>query len=151
MKDQNYNENREHCKRIAEALELYADGNGYKCPHCGEVHEMTLYEANEHENEAGDICYTCPCCGWDIIENQLEAASIYDYFESDIYDIEYRIGGDREYRSVRIMVACGGPNIYIDTQKKAVLLYWWNESAEYPLLSDTCEVIDEYFEDLFNC
>lgn len=147
----NNQENFEQCKRIAKELELYTEGDAYKCPHCGEVHQMKAYEDSEHENENGVTCYTCPACSEEIEESDLEALSIYDYFNSDIYDIEYRIGGDKEYRSVKIMIACGGPNIYIDTGKRAVLLYWWSDFAEYPLLSSTCEEIDQYFEDLFNC
>lgn len=149
--EQTNKENREHCKSIADTLELYADGNGYKCPLCGELHPMTEYEQSEHEDEAGFTRYTCPYCGGDIEESQLEAVSIYDYFDGDIYDIEYRIGSDRQYRSVSLMVTCGGPNIYIDTKRKAVLLYWWTDYAEYPLTSSTCEAIDQYFEELFNC
>ena len=151
LKEQLNQENWEHCKRIAENLELYTEGNGYKCPHCGEVHNMSEYEPTEHENEDGEIFYTCPNCSEEIEESELEAVSIYDYFDSDLYDIEYRIGSDHQYRSVRIMVACGGPNIYIDTAQKAVSLRWWSDSAEYPLLSSTCEAIDNYFEELFNC
>lgn len=143
-------ENTEHCKNIADGLEMYADGNAYKCPHCGEVHKMTAYEETEHENENGETCYTCPNCSEEIEENDLEAVSMWDYF-NDIFDIEYRIGSDRQYRSVKVMVACGGPNIYIDTARKAVLLYWWTDYAEYPLTSSTCEAIDNYFEELFNC
>lgn len=145
------NENREHCKRIAEDLEAYANGDYYRCPHCERVHLMTEYEETEHENEDGETCYTCPNCGDEIVENELEACSVYDYFDGDIYDIEYCVGSDRKYRSVSIMVACGGPNIYIDTKRRAVLLYWWNESAEYPLTISTCDEIDAYFEELFNC
>lgn len=149
--EKTYNENREHCKTITDRLELFTEGNGYKCPYCGEVHDFKEYEANEHENEEGETVYTCPNCSENIEENELEAVSIYDFFDSDIYDIEYRIGSDRQYRSVSIMVACGGPNIYIDTKRKAVLLYWWSDFAEYPLTSSTCEAIDSYFEELFNC
>lgn len=144
------NENFEHCEHIAKTLELYTDGNGYKCPHCENVHHMNEYEESEHENESGETCYTCPNCGGEIEESELESVSVYDYFDSDIYDIEYRCGSRKEYRSARIMVACGGPNIYIDTKARAVLLYWWNESAEYPLTSSACEAVDSYFEDLFN-
>lgn len=103
--EQTNKENREHCKHIADNLELFADGNGYKCPHCGEVHEMTAYEETEHENESGETCYTCPNCSEEIEESELEA----------------------------------------------VLLYWWTDYAEYPLTSSTCEAIDQYFEELFNC
>lgn len=144
-------ENWEYCKRIAEDLEAYTDGSSYKCPHCGEVHQMTAYEETEHENESGETCYTCPNCGGDIEESDLEAVSIYDYFTCDLYDIEYRIGIDRQYRSVSAMVACGGPNIYIDTAAKAVILYWGTDSEEYPLNYSTCEAVDQYFEELFNC
>ena len=139
-------ENWEHCKSIAEKLELYTEGNGYKCPHCGEVIEWDNDQYNADEGR-----YTCPECGEEFDESDLESVSIYDYFDGDIYDIEYRIGSDRQYRSVKIMVACGGPNIYIDTARKAVLLYWWTDHAEYSLLSSTCEAIDQYFEELFNC
>lgn len=149
--EQTYNENREHCKSIANTLELYTDGNGYKCPHCERVHHYNEYEETEHENETGKTCYTCPNCGGEIVENELETVSIYDFFDGDIYDIEYRVDSDRQYRSVSIMVACGGPNIYIDTRKKAVLLYWWTDFAEYPLSSTVCDEIDNYFEELFNC
>ena len=45
------------------------------------------------------------------------------------------------------MVAVGGPNIYIDTKKQAVMLRWWNESAEYGLLPETVKEIDGYFEE----
>lgn len=145
------NENRNHCKSIAETLEAYVAGDGYKCPHCGEFHKMTEYEATQHSTEESEIVYTCPNCSEEIEESDLEAVSIYDYFDGDIFDIEYRIGSDRQYRSVSIMVACGGPNIYIDTKRKAVLLYWWTDYAEYPISTEAAEEIDRYFEELFNC
>lgn len=146
----NYNENFEHCKSIAETLEAYAHGDMYKCPHCGEIHAFTDYESTEHENDDGDTLYTCPACAEDITESDLEAVSMWDYF-NDVFDIEYRIGSDKKYRSAKIMIACGGPNIYIDTADHAVKLYWWNERAECSFSTYTSEQIDEYLEELFNC
>lgn len=145
------NENYDTCKLIAEKIELYASGSAYKCSHCGEVHEMTAYEETEHENESGETCYTCPNCGEDIEASELEAVSIYDYFDSDIFDIEYRIDGNKQYKTVSVMIACGGPNIYIDTQRKAVILRWWTDSADYSLSFEACEAIDAFFEDTFYC
>ena len=144
-------ENTDHCKNIAEDLEAYTDGSGYKCLLCGEVHHMTEYAETEHENGRGETCYTCPSCSEEIEESELEAVSIYDYFTGDIFDIEYRIGSDRQFRSVRLMVACGGPNIYIDTAAKAVQLYWWTDFAEYPISYSAVEAINAYFEELYNC
>lgn len=147
--EQTNKKNRDHCKRIAAELELYANGSAYKCPECGEVHTWEQYEETEHENENGETCYRCPNCNAELFEDDLEQQSLYDFFE-DCLDIEYRVDSRKEYRSVSIMVACGGPNIYIDTAKRAVLLYWWTDRAEYPLLSDTVDEVDywarEYWE-----
>ena len=78
-----------------------------------------------------------------------EQMTLYDYFE-DCLDIEYRCDGRREYRSVRVMVTCGGPNIYIDTATKQVELYWWTDRASYPLAYDAVDAVDawacEYWE-----
>ena len=123
-------EHNNHCTQIAENLKKYADGRMAKCPNCGEVFE-------DSEN--------CPYC-----EEELEEQSLFDYFE-DALDIEYRIGSDREYRSARIMIACGGPNIYIDTQSGKVELYWWNEEGEAWIDDEVVDVINEFLEELYNC
>lgn len=136
--DKNYN----HCKGIANTVRDYANGRYYACPDCGE----TIYTS---ENWLGEK-YKCPNCGEVINYYDLRPLTLWDYFD-DVFDIEYRIGSNKEYRSVRVMVACGGPNIYIDTASKNVGLYWWTESAHYPLDYDTVEEIDNYFEELFNC
>lgn len=140
------NENFEHCRAIAERLEKVVNGDFYKCPECGEIIE---WEDEQYNGESET--YKCPCCGEEIEESELETYNIYDEFTDNVYDIEYRIGSDRKYRSVEIMVACGGPNIYIDTGRKAVVLYWWNESAECPLNKATVGSIDEVFEELYCC
>lgn len=134
-------ENWEHCKRIAEDLEAYANGEMYRCPECGEIHRVP-----EH---IGDK-YKCPSCGAVVDIDDMEQLGIYDFLE-DVYDIEYRCGSDKEYRSVRIMVACGGPNIYIDTARKAVLLYWWTDSACYYLSDSAVNAVDEWAEEYWGC
>ena len=85
------------------------------------------------------------------IAEELEETDIYSYFsENEIYNIEYRVDEKKEYKSVEIMIACGGPNIYIDTDRKEVLLYWWSDEAEYGLSDEVCNSINSYFEDLYN-
>lgn len=133
-------ENRTHCRHIAEELEAYAEGEYSTCPGCGETIRI---------RNAGDQ-YRCPHCGTVADTDDFESLSLYDYF-ADVFDIEYRIGSDKEYRSVRLMVACGGPNIYIDTASRAVELYWWTESAKYHLPGSVCDEIDSIWEEYFNC
>jgi predicted RNA-binding Zn-ribbon protein involved in translation (DUF1610 family) len=133
-------ENRNTCKRIAEELDAVAAGRVYRCPECGEL--ITVQDGD-------DAPTRCNSCGADFDEYDAEPCSMYDYF-ADAMDVEYRIGADREYRSVQVMIACGGPNIYVDTASKAVELYWWGDRASYLLLSDTVDAIDECFSELFN-
>jgi len=129
-------ENFEQCKRIAEELREIAAGEVYRCPNCGEeIHRET---SDEGENA------TCPECG-----EQLEEVTIGDYFD-DALDIEYTCDAQKRYKSARVTIAWGGPNVYVDTRKKAVLLYWGTDEEEYPIDYDTCNEIDDYFEDLFN-
>lgn len=136
-------ENREHCKSIALELESIAGGNWVTCPHCGE------------HIDNGDELHECPNCGGSWIDDDgepldLEPFTLYDYL-SDVYDIEYRIGSGGAYRSVQLMVACGGPSIYIDTGAKAVQLYWWTEHADFPLSSDAVDAVDAWAEELYEC
>ena len=141
--EQTNEENRNHCKRIAELLEEYVNGDIYKCPECGD-HCNT----EEGENEDGETIYKCSCgC---VYEYEPEQMTLYDYLE-DILDVEYRISGRGEYRSVQIMVACGGPNIYIDTASKQVELYWWTDRANYPISYDAADALDEWAEEYYNC
>lgn len=135
-------ENREHCKRIAENVEAYANGEIFRCPECGEIIDTTNQEIGEK--------YNCPECGAVIDSDDLEQLGLYDYFD-DMLDIEYRIGSDKQLRSVQIMVSWGGPNIYIDTASCNVELYWWGDRATYPIDRDVCAEIDYWAEELYKC
>lgn len=134
------NENFEHCKSIAENLEKYVNGDFCTCPHCGDDLEWDTDD---------DVCI-CPHCGETLNRYDVEQLSLYDYFD-DVYNIEWRLDANREYKSVALMVACGGPNIWIDTGSRRVELYWWSDSAYYPLSYDVVEAIDEYASEIFNC
>ena len=134
-------ENRAHCKHIANKLEAYAEGHVYRCPECGEIHHLP--------NTVGDK-YRCQDCGTVNPVEDWEQLSVWDYF-TDCLDVELRVGIDGDYRSVKIMVACGGPNIYIDTAEAAVKLYWWNDRAEYPISYDARNAVDEWAEEMWGC
>lgn len=136
-------DNRNHCRRIAEDLEAYAEGRVYRCPDCEELLELP--------EDVGDK-YRCPDCGSVSNVDDLEQQGLYDYF-SDCLGIEYRVSGrgTDDLRSVCVMVACGGPNIYIDTASKAVELYWWGDRASYPITSDAAAEVDAWAEEMCGC
>ena len=146
-------ENFETCKRIAEELDAIANGNMVKCPECGEIFDIYDemfggYSIDENDQEK---C-TCPNCGATEYDRGevFEDFTLLDYFESAL-DIEYICASRNEYRGVRVMVTCGGPNIYVDTMSKKVEMYWWTETASALLSDEAVDAIDELFEELFLC
>lgn len=139
------NENRQHCISIAKTLEQVANGQLYRCPECGEfIHESQFYNA--------DAEYICPCCKAEEITLQdCEQVSFFDYFTDSVLDVEYRLNAERQFKNVRLMVACGGPNIFIDTGSCEVQLYWWTDRESCPIDPEVCDAINDCFEELYNC
>ena len=74
--------------------------------------------------------------------------SAFDYLQ-DALDIEYIVNSKREYLGARVLVAFGGPNIWINTRTKKVDGYWWNESASASF--DDGIDLDSALEELWNC
>ena len=82
------------------------------------------------------------------VDEEDECQSLYDYFD-DVYDIEYRIDGEGNYKSVSLMIACGGPNIYVDTNDAYVKLYWGSTYVDAPISYDISDEIDDIFEKMY--
>ena len=53
----------------------------------------------------------------------------------------------REMYGCEICVAWGGPNIYIDTNRRGVFGYWSSERWETPLSGEVCDMIDDCVEE----
>lgn len=77
------------------------------------------------------------------------SCDLYSYFDQAL-DIEYRVGPDLTYRAVRIAIALGGPNIYVDTNNTSVEGCWGSAALAISLPTEVCEEIDKYFEMEFN-
>ena len=115
------------CKSIAETLELIADGCLY-VDEDGEEHDVTDLE--------------------DIPEDW-EQVTMSDYFE-DYYNLRYVVDESGEYFAVKVMVACGGPNIWVSTESQSVDLFWWGDEASWPLSSDAVAEIDALFGEMWS-
>lgn len=72
--------------------------------------------------------------------------SAYDYLQ-DALDIEYIVSGKGEYRGARILVAFGGPNIWVDTKRGIVEGAWWGDYAT-ALFTDNLG-LDEALQELW--
>lgn len=71
-----------------------------------------------------------------------------EYLE-DSLEIEYYVGSDKQYRGARVLVAFGGPNIWIDTKFKRVEGHWWGDSYSATFTDEMG--LDDTLSELFNC
>ena len=71
---------------------------------------------------------------------QLEA------FMEGVYDIEWITFRDRSYKAARLMVAGGGPSIWVNLQTNTVDGYWWGDTCKVPFADNLG--LDEYLEEL---
>ena len=86
----------------------------------------------------------------EVLNDDDEPMTLYDYF-SDVLDFEYTISSRKEYKSVKIWVGLGGPNVWIDTNDSYIRLAWGSDREEYPLSYYVSEEIDSIFEEYYNC
>lgn len=77
-----------------------------------------------------------------------EPISAFDYL-GDVLDIEYIVNSKREYLGARILVAFGGPNIWVDTKRGIVEGYWWGDKASASF--EDAIGLDEALETLWEC
>ena len=69
-----------------------------------------------------------------------------DKFMDHVYDIEWITHQDHTYKSARLLVAGGGPNIWVNLQTSTVEGYWWGDHCKVPFTDNIG--LDEYLEEL---
>ncbi|CAH9015771.1 conserved hypothetical protein [Vibrio phage 142E35-1] len=72
----------------------------------------------------------------------------WDYLQ-DVLDINWILNSDKTYKGARVLVAFGGPNIWIDTVKSQVEGYWWSDTY-IESYSDAID-LDAALEELWEC
>jgi hypothetical protein len=77
-----------------------------------------------------------------------EPLSAFDYLQ-DALDIEYIVNSKKEYLGARVLVAFGGPNIWVNTRTKTVEGYWWADKATASFNDGIG--LDDALEELYNC
>lgn len=126
-------EHNEHCKRIADELEKIVDGDFYTTSDGDEI------DATRIDSSVLD----------EYLERmEAEPITMWEYF-NDVLDIDYLIDSNFDYKGVRLLVAFGGPNIYISTISGKVELYWWTDSGEAYLEREVIEEIDNVFSEYY--
>ena len=79
-------------------------------------------------------------------EKREETAS--DWMEGT-YDIRYYINRDKSYLGAEIMVAGGGPTIWVNTYTRQVEGYWGGDRVTCPFADNLN--LDDYCEEMYGC
>ena len=77
-------------------------------------------------------------------EQRTETAS--DWMEG-VYDIRYIVDREKRYYSAELMVAGGGPTIWVNLNTKEVEGYWGSDRVTEPFIDNIG--LDDYLEDLY--
>lgn len=86
----------------------------------------------------------------DDFEDEYEPASMWD-FVGDCYDKHFIVEADcRTYRSVQLMLAGGGPTVWLDTETATIDFHWGGDTEHYPVYYGACDEIDEIASEIWN-
>ena len=143
------NENLKMVQGIVDELEMYASGDYFF--HSGELFPIDKeeFELIDGCSIVGDDCYVFSD-GDEVYEGDVEPASLFDYF-NDFLDIDYVVDREKQFKGARIMVTCGGPNIFIDSYRGIVELFWWTEHATAEIPANICDEINEVLREFYYC
>ena len=71
-----------------------------------------------------------------------------DWME-DVYDIRYIVDREKRYYSAELMVAGGGPTIWVNLNTGYVEGFWGGDKVEEPFTDNLG--LDDYCEDMYGC
>ena len=74
-----------------------------------------------------------------------EPATAYDYMDN-VYNIEWITSQDHSYKAARLLVAGGGPNIWVNLQNYTVDGYWGADKRSYGFVDNIG--LDDYLQEM---
>ena len=66
-----------------------------------------------------------------------------------VYDTRYIVSSQKKYLGAKLMVAGGGPTIWVNTHTSHVEGSWWGDKCEYYYIDNIG--LDDYNEEIYNC
>ena len=69
---------------------------------------------------------------------------------NQIMDTNYVLNYNLDYVGSQLLVAFGGPNIWIDTQHQQVKGYWWGDEVIKEYYKDSIH-LDDHIKELYEC
>ena len=100
---------------------------------------MTALKKNDCKQQLRDQCKHIA----ETISTPLE--DVHEWM-NDVYDIQWITNQDHKYQGARLLVAGGGPNIWVNMNTHEVEGYWWGDHCKVPFVDNLG--LDEYLEEL---
>ena len=107
----------------------------------------------------GQLRRMCKNIAEEITSGKTERLSDYDSkcevileagrFMEGVYDIEWITHNDHTYKAARLLVAGGGPNIWVNLQDMNVEGYWGGDKCIHGFIDNIG--LDDYLEELHGC
>ena len=101
------------------------------------------WRKRKSETCEGKLRRMCKTIAQEITEG--EDADVGQWMEG-VYDIEWITYQDGRYKAARLLVAGGGPSIWVNLHTHEVEGYWWGDHCKCPFVDNL--QLDEYLEDL---
>ena len=77
-----------------------------------------------------------------------QIGGVHDFMEH-VYDIEWITHQDHTYKAARLLVAGGGPNIWVNLMTNTVDGYWWTDKCSHGFMDNIG--LDDYLSELHAC
>ena len=87
----------------------------------------------------------CKNIAMDITDSK-EDASVW---MEDVYDIRYLVDREKSYLGCKLLVAGGGPTIWVNTWTNEVEGYWGGDRVTWAFRDEIG--LDDYNEEMYNC
>jgi len=90
----------------------------------------------------------CKNIAEEITEGKQDEAFLRDFMEG-VYDIEWITYQDHSYKAARLLVAGGGPNIWVNLLSNTVDGYWASDKCSHGFVDNIG--LDDYLSELHDC
>ena len=87
--------------------------------------------------------------GYETKHDEDDEGTLATRFMDHVYDIEWITHQDHSYKAARLLVAGGGPNIWVNLLSNTVDGYWRTDKVQWGFVDNIG--LDDYLEELHSC
>ena len=86
--------------------------------------------------------------GWETGQDEDDEGTLASRFMDHVYNIEWITHQDKTYKAARLLVAGGGPNIWVNLQTDTVDGYWGTDKYSHGFVDNIG--LEEICEEIYN-